>query len=136
MRFVPLLLVAACGSPTSGERWDQVLGAEWVLWKIEDKPVLEGAGISLTFGTGRLYGQAVNRYGAAYNRTDDALTIQAVGATKKHIDNPPGAMDQEARYLKLLGEADGWTHGHGWLMLKSAGRTTLSFKRRESTSRG
>src|SRR5262245_26625991 len=131
MRFLPLLLVAACGSPTSGERWDEVQGVDWVLWKMEDKPVLEGAVISLTFGTGRLYGQAVNRYGAGYARTEDALVIEAVGATKKHIDDPPGAMDQEARYLKLLGTADEWTHGHGWLMLKSGGRTILGFKRRE-----
>jgi heat shock protein HslJ len=137
MRLAILLpLLAACGSQTSADRWDEVQGDDWILWKIEDRPALPGAEISLTFATGRLYGEAVNRYGAAYTRTDDALKIEAVGATKKHVDDPPGAMDQEARYLKLLGEADAWTYGHGWLMLKSGDRITLGFKRRSSTSRG
>jgi heat shock protein HslJ len=135
MRLLPLLLVAACGSSASGERWDEVQGAEWILWKIEGKPALEGAEISLTFATGRLYGEAVNRYGAGYSRAEDALTIEAVGATKKHIDRPAGAMDQEARYLKLLGQADGWSLGSGWLVLSEGGRQTLWFKRKESTSR-
>ena len=128
MRLLLLLLVAGCGSATPGERWDNVQGAEWLLSKIEGKPALEGAQVSLTFATGRLYGQAVNRYGANYSRAEEVLTIEPVGATKKHIDNPPGAMAQEARYLDLLGKADGWEFKGGLLNLTQAGRTTLSFK--------
>jgi heat shock protein HslJ len=135
MRLLLLLLVAGCGSAEPGERWDEVQGAEWILWKIDGKPALAGAEITLTFATGRLYGQAVNRYGANYSRAEDVLTIEAVGATRKHIDKPPGAMDQEGLYLKLLGEADSWNFGSGWLVLKQGDRTTLSFKRKGSISR-
>ena len=136
MRLALLLaLLAACGSMTPGERWDEVQGAEWILWKIDGKPALAGAEISLTFATGRLYGQAVNRYGANYSREEEALKIEPVGATKKHRDEPPGAMAQEARYLEVLAQADAWEYGSGWLELSQGGRTTLAFKRRASTSR-
>lgn len=135
MRFLPLLLVAACGSVPVSERWDEIQGAEWILLKIEGKPALAGAEISLTFTTGRLYGAAVNRYGANYSRADEKLTIEAVGATKKHVDKPPGAMEQEARYLKLLPQADSWRLGSGWLELMRGDDAILSYKRRGSMAR-
>lgn len=135
MRLLLLPLLAACGSMTPGERWDEVQGVEWILWKVEGKPALPGAEVSLTFATGRLYGQAVNRYGANYSREEETLKIEPVGATKKHMDQPPGAMAQEARYLELLAQADAWEYGGGWLSLRQGERTTLSFKRKVSTSR-
>jgi heat shock protein HslJ len=134
-RLLLLLLVAGCGSSTPGERWDEVQGAEWILWKIDGKPALAGAEVSLTFATGRLYGEAVNRYGANYSREEEALTIEPVGATKKHRDEPPGAMAQEARYLDLLAKADAWEYGSGWLNLKHGDSTVLAFKLKGSTSR-
>jgi heat shock protein HslJ len=135
LRYALLLLAAAgCGS-TAGERWDEVQGAEWLLVQIERKPVLDGAGISLTFDVGRLYGQAVNRYSAQYERTAGALRIDAAAATKRFLDKPPGAMDQEARYLKLLGEADGWRVSGSRLELLRGGKTVLAFRRGGSPSR-
>lgn len=133
-RTLLLLFVAGC-STTATERWDEVQGEDWLLWKIERSPALAGAEVSLTFGVGRLYGRAVNRYAGPYVRTDDALKIESVGATRKFLDAPPGAMDQEARYLKLLEQADGWKLGGGWLELQRGGTTILAFKLRASASR-
>ncbi len=133
-RTLLLLLVAGC-STTAGERWDEVQGEDWLLHRIEGSPVLAGTEVSLTFGTGRLYGRAVNRYAGPYVRTDDALKIESIGATRKFLDNPPGAMDQETRYLKLLEQADGWKFGGGWLELRRGGTTILAFKLRASVSR-
>jgi len=133
-RLSLLLLVAGCGT-TAAERWDEVQGEDWLLHRIEGSPALAGAEVSLTFGTGRLYGRAVNRYAAPYVRTDDALKIEAIGATRKSLDKPPGVMDQEARYLKLLEQADGWKFGGGWLELRRGGTTILAFKLRASASR-
>lgn len=133
-RLALLLLAAGC-STTSAERWEKVQGEDWLLLRIEGSPALAGAEVSLTFGVGRLYGQAVNRYAAPYVRTEDALKIESIGATRKFLDSPPGAMDQEGRYLKLLGEADGWKLGGGWLELQRGGKTVLAFKLRASASR-
>jgi heat shock protein HslJ len=137
MRRLALLPAAAagCGS-TAGERWDEVQGVDWVLVNLEKTPVLAGTEISLTFDVGRLYGQAVNRYSAQYEKTEDALKIDVAGATKKFLDKPPGAMEQEARYLKLLAQADGWRIAGGWLELSRGGDRVLSFRRRDSTARG
>jgi heat shock protein HslJ len=134
VRSLLLLLVAGC-STTAVERWDEIQGEEWLLQKIEGSPAVAGTEISLTFGTGRLYGRAVNRYAAPYVRTDDVLKIEPAGATRKFLDEPPGAMEQEARYLKLLAQADGWQLGGGWLELQRGGKTLLAFKLRGSTSR-
>lgn len=133
-RLLLLLLVAGC-STTAVERWDEVQGEEWVLYRIEDSPVIAGTEISLTFGTGRLYGRGVNRYAAPYVRTDEVLKIEPAGATRKFLDEPPGAMAQEARYLELLAQVDGWKLGGGWLELQRGPTTLLAFKLRGSTSR-
>ena len=133
-RLLLLLLVLGC-STTAVERWDEIQGEDWLLHWMEGSPVLAGTEISLTFGTGRLYGRAVNRYAAPYVRTDEVLKIEPIGATKKFLDEPPGAMEQEARYLRLLEQADGWELGGGWLELRRGGKTLLSFKLRGSTSR-
>lgn len=135
MRYALLLLAAAgCGS-TAGERWDEVQGAEWLLVAIERTPVLAGTRVSLTFDVGRLYGQAVNRYTAQYERTAGVFRIDAAAATKRFLDQPKGAMEQEARYLKLLGEADGWRLSGSRLELLRGGKTVLSFRRGGSPSR-
>jgi heat shock protein HslJ len=125
-------LLAACGS-TAGERWERIQGAEWSLSRIESTPALDGAQVSLTFGVGRLYGEAVNRYGGPYVRTEDTLKIESIGATRKFLDKPPGAMEQEARYLKLLEQADGFKVRGDYLDLSSGGRTILEFKRKLPT---
>ncbi len=136
MRCALILLLAVAGcSSTAGERWDEVQGVEWLLAQIERKPALAGTGISLTFDVGRLYGEAVNRYSAQYERTEGALRIDAAAATKKFLDKPPGAMEQEARYLKLLGEADGWRVSGSMLELLRGGKTVLSFRRGGSPAR-
>jgi heat shock protein HslJ len=138
MKRIPLallLLAAGCGT-TAGARWDEVQGSDWILLRIREKPVLPGTEISLTFGTGRLYGEAVNRYGAQYERTEDALQVDRVAATKKFLDKPPGAMEQEANYLEALSTVDGWRYRGGWLDLLSKGEPILFFKLRSSESRG
>lgn len=136
MRRLPfVLLLAACGSTTVGFRWDEVQGVEWILVTIGQAPVLPGTEISLKFDVGRLYGQAVNRYGAQYERTEETLQIDTVASTKRFLDEPPGAMEQEKHYLEALGSVDGWQFASGWLRLTHEGQVLLSFKREGSESR-
>lgn len=132
--FVLLLSLAGCGS-TVGARWDGIQGADWILQSMEGAPLLAGTEVSLTFDVGRLYGRAVNRYTAQYERTEEVLKIDTPAATKKFRDEPPGATAQEARYFELLAQIDGWDLGGGRLELKREDVTILSFKLRESKSR-
>jgi len=133
MRAALILIVLAGCATTLEERWEQIQGGEWLLAAIEGQPPLAGTEVTLTFAVGRLYGQAVNRYGAGYEREEDGLTLEAVHATRMHRDDPPGAMAQEERYLALLGEVDGWRWLHGRFELLRAGEPVLVFKQRSET---
>jgi heat shock protein HslJ len=124
-----LLLAAGCAS-TAGERWDDVQGADWVLLSLEKTPVLAGTEITLRFDVGRLYGEAVNRYSAQYEKTEGTLKIDTPAATRKFLDQPKGAMDQEALYLKLLAQADGWRVSGSWLELRRGAEKILLFRPR------
>jgi len=77
----------------------------------------------------------VNRYAGPYVRADEELKIESIGATRKFLDKPPGAMDQEGRYLKLLETADRWEFRGGWLDLKHGEKSILVFKLRASTAK-
>lgn len=129
-----LLLLAGC-SMTAGERWDKVQNIEWVLRQIEDAPPLAGAEVSLTFGVGRLYGRAANRYNARYTRTEQTLKIDGVAATKMYSSASPAAAEQETRYLKLLEQVDGYEFTGDRLELRRGSATILSFRPRVSTAR-
>jgi len=133
MKYFALLLLAAAGcGTTAGARWDEVQGGGtmWVLLSMQGTPALAGAEVTLTFDVGRLYGQAVNRYSAQYERTEGEFRIDTVAATKKFLDEPPGAMAQEERYLKLLDDVDGWRLAGSWLELRRGETTVLVFRRR------
>jgi heat shock protein HslJ len=128
-----LLAAAGCGT-TAGARWDEVQGGGtmWVLLNMQGTPPIAGTEITLTFDVGRLYGQAVNRYSAQYERTEGTFQIDAIAATKKFLDDPPGAMAQEKRYLELLDEVDGWRMSGSWLELSYGESTVLVFRRRNA----
>jgi len=134
MRAALLLVVLAGCASTLEKRWERIQGGEWVLILIDGQPPLEGTDVSITFGVERLYGEAINRYAGDYHREEGEITIQPVHATKLHRDDPPGAMEQEARYLQRLSEVDGWRTVHGRLELSRAGTPVLVFKQRSQTS--
>jgi heat shock protein HslJ len=125
------LLVAAAAACAAPARWDaDVLGGEWVLVRIEGAAPLGGTETVLTFAAGRLYGQAGNRYGASYSRDEETLAIGPVVSSRMRVDVPPGAHEQETRYLRLLGEADGWRVSGGRLELLRGDAPVLGFMRR------
>jgi heat shock protein HslJ len=131
-RAALLLALAGCGT-TVAERWDEVLGGEWILARIEGSDPLPGTEIWLTFATGRLYGRAANRYGAGFSRKEEAIEIGPIGSTRMHAPAPAGAMEQEERYLRLLAQIDGWDVSGERLDLLRGGTAILSFRRRSAT---
>jgi heat shock protein HslJ len=118
-------ITASCATPTA--RWNDVLGAEWVLVRIEGEPPLPGTDVALTFGPGRLYGRAASRYGATYARDEGSLDIGLVASTPVPFAATPAAAEQESRYLRLLDEVDGWRIAHGRLELLRGGAPVLAF---------
>jgi heat shock protein HslJ len=69
-------------------------------------PIL-GAEIDAVFGTdGRVAGSAgCNNYSAPYRLEESGIAIGPVAATRRFCAEPPGVMEQEARYLEALQSA-------------------------------
>ena len=66
--------------------------------------LLSGTTISLSFDEDALSGSAgCNRYFGSYEVADDQIAISGIGSTKMHCGEA-GVMDQEQRYLAMLGE--------------------------------
>jgi heat shock protein HslJ len=123
----------ACRAELRGRRADQLWGEvggrpaaadaitsrAWRLARLDGEPILDGTAPDLTFGEDdRAGGDAgTNRWFAPYHVEGMGLAFGTAGTTMMFNDEPPGRMDQERRYLQLLGEANRWRLEAGRLAL-------------------
>ena len=108
-----LALIAAAGCSSLPERshqpWDDVVERTWTVTRIDRTPVIAGTRIVVTFGAdGTVTGRAQNQFHAAYAVDGHALTIEPAAVTRMYFDDPPGAMDQEGRFIVLLQDIARW----------------------------
>ncbi len=131
MRWVGGILVAlaACKS-SSGGQWEDAAGVPWKLTHMKGRATVPGTSVTLTLGQdGRATGRAVNNYTSLYTRNESELKLGKIGATKKFLDSPPGAMAQESNYFYLLGQVSGWWIENTKLELLREGKPVLTFAR-------
>ncbi|MGI6502473.1 MAG: META domain-containing protein [Candidatus Methanoculleus thermohydrogenotrophicum] len=138
-----LIIVVACiatagctgSSPTPP---GTVVGLTEVPWSLETYlaengtlvPVLPGTEVSAWFGDdGRVVGLAgCNRYSADYRLDGTTLTVSPPVSTRMYCAEPEGIMEQEARFLALLGSAAGCQVEEDHLVITDAsGATVLTF---------
>ena len=137
-----LVIVAACiitaGCTAGTSAPGAVVGLTGVSWSLESYlaengtlvPALPGAGVSARFGDdGTVVGSAgCNQYGADYNLNGTALSVSPPISTKMYCGEPEGVMEQEARFLELLGSAAGCRVVNDRLEITDAsGATVLTF---------
>ncbi len=80
----------------------QVEGMEVPVPRVTE--LLEGTAITAVFGDGVVTGSAgCNRYSGRYHRNDDRLTVEELAWTEMACMTPKGVMEQEQRYLDVLG---------------------------------
>lgn len=81
---------------------------EWVVESIDGRGVLDNSRTTLTFDVqGQLAGLAgCNRYTAAYRLHGAQLEVKGMSATR--MGCVPALMDQEVRFLSVLGAAASW----------------------------
>ncbi|WP_301665451.1 META domain-containing protein [Methanoculleus frigidifontis] len=93
-------------------------------------PVISGTTVTATFGNGSVGGSAgCNSYGGAYTVDGSALTVGEIFRTEMYCLEPAGVMEQEDRYLDLLGRVAGCQIEGGQLTLVDAGgNATLFFE--------
>jgi heat shock protein HslJ len=85
--------------------------------------LLAGSDLTLAFSAdGRLSGSAgCNRYHATYSSSAQDIRIGPAGATRRTCGEPPGIMEQEARFLDALASAALWRLDGDRLELRTAG---------------
>jgi heat shock protein HslJ len=101
---VLILILAACAS--GSQSGGGLTGSFWALTELNGQPPVAGTGISAQFtADGNVGGSAgCNRYRGTYTASGNKITFAAPLATTMMMCEQ-AVMDQEAAYLKTLGEA-------------------------------
>ena len=111
------LTLGACAPERTYRAWDEIEGRTWRVRSIDGRAVVPGSEIVLTFGADRVVsGSAQNQFRAGYEVDGTAISIEPAAVTRMFVDEPPGAMEQEGRFIVLLQEVAAW---EGRLVLKT-----------------
>lgn len=108
-------------------------GTRWALASLDGAGLLRGTTITLRFTGNRLAGSGgCNDYGAEYTAPGGGtLTIPEVGSTVKLCWSPEGVMEQERRYLDLLGAVTAYRRDGERLRLETDDGRALLFAARD-----
>ncbi|WP_292364425.1 MULTISPECIES: META domain-containing protein [unclassified Methanoculleus] len=130
---VACVIAAGCtgGTSTPGA----VTGLTGTSWTLDSYlaengslvPVLPGTEVTARFGDdGKVTGSAgCNGYGGDYRLDDTSLSVSSIAQTLKLCTEPEGIMKQEARFIDLLGSAEGCRIEDGRLIITDAEGTDL-----------
>ena len=70
-----------------------------------------------------------NHYFSSYTVNGDKVELGVIGSTEMYCMNPEGVMEQEAAYLKDLGQVDSFEiYGDTLTMFDAEGTRLLTFK--------
>ncbi len=94
--------------------------------------LINGTNITAVFASdGNLTGSAgCNNYFTGYKVMGDNLTISDIGSTRMFCGEPPGIMDQESKYLRILRNSTNYSIlGNPLTLMDARGRPTLFYFR-------
>ena len=99
-----------------------LIGTEWRVEEIASRGVLDDVHPTIRFGDdGRVSGSTgVNRFTGTYELDGEQLTVGPLATTR--MAGPPAAMDQEQRFLAVLGQPSLVVDEATWIILRQ--RTT------------
>jgi heat shock protein HslJ len=96
----------------------------------EEMPVVAGTTPTATFAGGDVQGSAgCNTFSGGYEIDGESLTMGPFASTRMFCEEPSGAMDQEAAYLGLLGEAESFTVDGDVLAIRAGDGRKIEFTR-------
>ena len=123
--FVAIIVVALTASADiEGESWTV---EELVIEGAATAP-LPGTELSASFDGGELSGVAgCNSFFGGYETDGDSIVIGPVASTMAFCSEPEGIMEQEAAYLGLLGQANGFARDGDSLTLSSDGNALIRY---------
>ncbi|MEC9084819.1 MAG: META domain-containing protein, partial [Pseudomonadota bacterium] len=101
-------------------------GSQWMVEEIDGEPVLEGSEVTIGFtDEGRVFGSSsCNRYNGGWHIQGQELVFSQMAATRMAC--PETLMQQENRFLKLLGDVHGYQFAaDGRLVLETGQGVTI-----------
>ncbi|MGF1563691.1 MAG: META domain-containing protein [Geminicoccaceae bacterium] len=116
--------------PVPEDDFATLVDAEWRLLTIDGDAILDETQPTLQFAPDdrRVAGNATaNRFMGSFVRTGSGLAFGPLATTMMLREHPEGAMEQERRYLSVLGEIDAFKLADKWLELLQDGRVRLVF---------
>ena len=139
---VAAIIAAGCTAGTSTP--GAVIGLTGVSWSLDSYcdenstlvGVLQGTEITARFDDGKVTGLAgCNQYGGDYQQNGTALSFSTLAQTLKYCEEPRGIMEQEARFMEVLGSTAGYRIENDRLLLTdAAGATVLVFTKEKPAS--
>lgn len=127
------IAVAGCAStpaPTAkGSSTLFLSKTNWVAEDINKAGLIDNSRVTLSFsGDDKIAGSGgCNKYFGAYREADKALTVSGVGSTKMAC--APALMDQENKYLSVLGAAKSFAlNDRGGLVITAADGRTVTLR--------
>jgi len=121
------LALAGCNGVGSAQV-DPLDGTSWRLLSLEGGDPLAGIEITATFEHGSVHGSSgCNSYSASYNVIGNTINIREIQLTLMACVLPEGAMDQEQRFVSLLGSSDSYELLDGQLRLLQSDQVLLAF---------
>lgn len=111
--------------------WPWIAGTRWELAAIEGEKPIESTKIWITFKPDETWvsgHSGCNRFTGSYiRRGEDGIRIGPLSSTRMFCQQPEGVMQQEARFLHLMGEAVAYRASREWFHLLVDDRIVLSF---------
>jgi heat shock protein HslJ len=111
--------------------WPWIAGTRWELAAIEGVTPIEGSRIWIAFKPDETWvsgSSGCNRFTGSYiRRGEDGIRIGPLSSTRMFCNQPEGVMQQEARFLHLLGEAASYRATREWFHLLIDDKIVLSF---------
>lgn len=107
---------------------------EWVLLSLDGTSPVAGTRITLEFTPERHLGgyAGCNWYGSEYTQDGDALGVAEIERTARACHEPPGVLEQENRYLRMLEASSAYQVAGDTLRTEAAeGAGVLVFQRRK-----
>lgn len=112
--------------------WPWIAGTEWELTGIEAEAPIEDTRVWISFKPDETWvaGSAgCNRFTGQYiRRGENGIQIGPLSLTRMFCGQPAGVMQQEARVMHLLGEANAYEATREWLHLRIDETIVLSFR--------
>lgn len=125
--ILPLLLSGCAG----GKAASAIEGTTWQLVEIryggKTFPAAADASLRLDADSGKATGNTgCNRVASHYELRDATVRFSGVAASRR-LCVDAAVMEQERRFLAMLGSASGWSMEHGRFVLNAGGENVLVF---------